>query len=184
MKALSEKSNASRKRKIILISSIVGALVIGAGVYAYFAIKQQQQTNENIQRDASTVKEEQVKNNEGTDQSQLPSKSDSQNQTPPPSPDTPSTPPEKPVLERASGDPTLKVVATFQKASSGTCELQLSAPGQQTKTYTSNVVVGSSYYTCSFSIPRSSLPAGSWSAVVVHRIGNASTSSDSRSLDS
>jgi cytoskeletal protein RodZ len=188
MKALSANRLSSRKRKIIIISAIILAVLLSTGAFAYYTIKQQQQTNENTQRDASTVKEEQVKNEkepQGTNSqnsSQLPSKTGENSEIPPPA-KTPSTPPEKPILERASGDPTIKVVATFQKASAGYCELQLSAPGQQTQSYTSGIVVSASYYACSFSIARSSLPNGSWSAVVIHHIGEATTNSDTRSIN-
>lgn len=184
MKALSEKSSVSKKRRLITISSIIAVLLIGGGVAGYFVMKQQQQANEDKQRDASTVKEEQAQSAEQKKvETQLPSKSDSQNQTSQPPMETPSTPPEKPVIERAGGDPTIKIVATFRQASPGSCELQLTAPGQTTKNYTSTIVVSSSYYTCSFSIARNSIPAAPWSAVVIHHIGNASTSSDTRSLD-
>lgn len=186
MRALSANNSASKKRRIIIISAIIIAVLAGTGVYAYYAVKQQQ-ANENTQRDASTVKEEQVKSEESQSSnsqnpSQLPSKSGENSETPPPA-ETPSTPPEKPMLERAGGDPTIKIVATFQKASAGYCELQLSTPGQQTKSYTSGIVVSASYYACSFSVARSSLPAGSWSAVVIHHIGEGATSSDTRSVN-
>jgi cytoskeletal protein RodZ len=186
MRALSAKSSSSRKRKVIIIAVIL-AVACGTGAYAYYAVKQQQQKNENTQRDASTVKEDQVKSETKAQEStsspsQLPSKTGDNSQIPPPA-ETPSTPPEKPNIERAGGDPTIKVVATFQKASAGYCELQLSASDQQTKSFTSSIVVSASYYTCSFSIARSSLPVASWSAVIVHHIGSATTSSDVRSVN-
>lgn len=188
MRALSANSSSSKKRRIIIISAIIIAVLGGTGAYAYYAVKQQQQTNENTQRDASTVKEDQVtsgadsQSNSTNTSSQLPSKTGENSQTPPVA-ETPSTPPEKPTIERASGDPTIKVVATFQKASAGYCELQLSAPGQQTKSFTSNIVVSASYYACSFSIERGSLPAAPWNATVIHHIGDAATSSDARSIN-
>ncbi len=179
MKSLSSQKSSSW-RKIAIISAVAITL-LGAAAYIYYS--SQRAANHNAELDTSTVKEEEVKP-DADSQSQLPSKTENGSTTPttPPT-ETPSTPPEKPVIERAGGSPTLKVVATLQKASLGSCELQLSAPGHQTKVFTSSIVVSTSYYICTFSIDRSSLPAGTWSATVVHRIGNASTNSDTRSVE-
>lgn len=172
MKALS----SSKKPTLVIISSVVAAILLGVGVYAYFASKSQDLPP----APQGTIKEEQVPSSSES-HSALPPKNPNQT-NPPSSTETPSAPPEKPTIERAGGDP-IKVVATFQKASSGYCELQISQPGQQTLSYTSNITVSTTYYTCSFSIPRSNLPAGgAWKATVIHHIGEAATSSDSQEI--
>lgn len=183
MRALSTHGSSSRKRWIIGIVALIVA-AIAVGLLAYSALKQQ--ADENAQRDASTIKEEQAapEDDSAKDPSNLPSKA-GQNTPPSTSAETPSTPPEKPLIERVGGSPTLKVVATLQKASSGYCELHLSAPNQQTKTYTAAIVISASYYICSFNIDRTSLAgdSDSWSATVAHRIGEATTNSDTRSIE-
>lgn len=186
MKALSSQNSPSRRRKTVIASALVAVLVLGSvGAYAYFARQQKAATPSDTQRDANGIQQNQVKPESTDSQSHLPSKTGDNtvpgNQS---STEAPSTPPEKPTIERAGGDPTIKVVATFQKASEGYCELRLSKSGYETVSYTSNITVGPSYYTCSFSISRASLPAGNpWSVVIVHHIGTASTSSDARDLE-
>lgn len=180
MKALSS-SKRSKKSTLVIISGIVAVVLLGVGLYAYFTNKSQN-LSANPQ---GTIKQEQVPS-DSQSQSTLPSKTDenSSQSTPPPSTETPSTPPEKPSIERAGGDPTIKVVASFQKASSGYCELQISQPGQQTLSYTSTITVSTTYYTCSFSIARSKLPTGgSWKATIIHHIGTAATSSDAKDIE-
>jgi hypothetical protein len=177
MKALS----SSKKPTSIIISSAIVAILIGISSYIYFANRTQNApTNP---QDTSTIKQEQVPANSQS-QSDLPSKTGDNPAQTNPTIGTPSTPPEKPTVERAGGDPTIKVVATFQKASPGHCELQLSQPGQQALSYTSKIVISSSYYTCSFTVSRATLPtSGSWSAVVIHHIGTAFTRSDAKELE-
>lgn len=176
MKALS----SSKKPTLVITLSIIASLILlGVGAYAYFASKSQDLPA----TPQGTIKQEQVSSSPQTSQSTLPSKPGGQT-NPPPSAETPSTPPEKPTIERASGNPTIKVVATFQKASSGYCELQLSQPSQQTLSYTSTITVSSSYYICSFSITRSDLPAdGLWKATIIHHIGTAATPSDAKDIE-
>lgn len=93
---------------------------------------------------------------------------------------TPTTPPEKPYLSRAeqTSQGLIKAVATFQQESLGYCELQLSKSGQQTVSREAYIVIGSSYYSCSFSMNDSNLAKGQWNAAIIHHIGDASTSSD------
>jgi cytoskeletal protein RodZ len=181
MKSLLSQSSASRRRKIIVASIILVCLLGGgAGAAVYFTSQQREAAN-NTQRDASTVKKEQADaDSKDNPESQLPSKNskDSTQNQDGQSDQTPSTPPEKPTIERAGGDP-IKVVATFQQASSGSCKLQLSQAGQQTLSYTAGIVVSTSYYTCSFNVPRNALPSGGqWNATIIHHVGNASTPSD------
>lgn len=177
MKSLS--SSSSKKPTLVIILSVVVVILLGVGTYAYFASKPQGLPT----TPQDTIKEEQVSSGSES-QSTLPSKTgENSNQTNPPSTETPSTLPEKPTIERASGDP-IKVVATFQKSSSGYCELQISQPGQQTLSYTSNITVSTTYYTCSFSVARSNLPAsGTWKAAIIHHIGAATTSSDAKDIE-
>ncbi len=174
MKALS----SPKKPTLIIIVSVVAVILIGVGAYAYLMSKPQDLPP----APQGTIKEEQVSSNPGSQSSLPPKTGKNPDQTTPPSTETPSAPPEKPLLERAGGDP-IRVVATFQKASSGYCELQLSQTGQQTLSYTSNIITSTTYYTCSFSISRANLPTGgSWKATIIHHIGSASTSSDTKDI--
>ena len=179
MKSISSKKSFSRLQKIFAVSALI-LILFGIGGYVYLVNRQQ---NDNIARDASTVRREQVKPN-SVSQSHLPSKSSENStqtdQAAQSSTETPSVPPEKPTIERAGGSPTIKVVATFQKTSAGYCELQLSKSGEETLSYTSDIIVGSSYYSCSFSVARPS--DNSWSVIVLHHIGNAVTRSDAKDL--
>ena len=126
---------------------------------------------------------------QGITEGQVPSNSEPSGSTLPPkdnddpgdgsSVETPTTPPEKPTYQRAGGDSTITVVASFQQASAGYCELQLSKSGYETLSYKSEIVVGTAYYSCSFRIARSTLPASTpWNAVIIHHVGDAKTSSD------
>jgi hypothetical protein len=93
--------------------------------------------------------------------------------------DTTSQKLETPRIERASqNNNDIKVVASFQKPSSGTCELQLTHTSTTIKKV-ANIVVAPSYYTCSFSVPVNDLPRdGDWNATVIHERGDAIASSD------
>lgn len=177
MKALS-----SLKKPNLALIITIGAILIGAlgiAAYAYFANK----TQDLPAAPQGTIKQEQVPSDTQS-QSTLPPKdgADSGQPNQPPV-ETPSTPPEKPTIERAGGNPTVKVVATFQNASNGHCELRVSQSGGQTVSHTAPITVSTSYYACSFSIARSALPAGSLTATVVHHIGTASTSSDAKGIE-
>lgn len=92
--------------------------------------------------------------------------------------------PEKPLVGRAeqSGN-AIKVGASFRQQSTGYCELRLSKPGQQTITRTADIVVYPSYYACGFNVARGELPAdGEWKATVLHYIGDASTASETKTI--
>lgn len=187
MRSLSSNQKLSKRWKILLIAGSLTAAV-GLAAFLYFT-NVQKNSNEPGPNDykTSAVKESQVPKKEDdktSSSSSLPEKSDTSTEIPAPTPqETPSSPPEKPLLERASGNPTVKVVATFQQASNGHCELQLSKPGQQTIVHTASIVVSASYFTCSFNIPRNSLPASDpWNVTVVHKIGTAATASDTKVL--
>jgi hypothetical protein len=98
---------------------------------------------------------------------------------------TPAETPETPNLTRADlSNGTVKVVATFTKSSPGYCQLQLTKSNYNTIIREANIVVGPSYYTCAFSIPKTDLPSsGTWSAVVSHYIGDAHSSSETRNIE-
>lgn len=186
MRSLSSNNKLSKRWKILIIA---GVIAIGVGVAAFFYFTNtKKDSNEPGPHDyqTSAVQESQVpdKKDNSSNTPSLPEKSDTSTQSQTPTPqETPSAPPEKPTLERAGGTPTIKVVATFQQASNGYCELQFTKPGQPTITHTATIAVSASYFTCSFSIPRNSLPAGDpWNVTVIHKIGNAATASDTKVL--
>lgn len=187
MRSLSSNQKLSKRWKIFLIAGTLAAIV-GSATFFYLT-NVQKDSNEPGSNDykTSAVKESQVPKKEDdktSSSSSLPEKSNNSTETPAPtSQETPSSPPEKPLLERAGGNPTIKVVATFQQASNGHCELQLSKAGQQTILHTASIVVSASYFTCSFNIPRNSLPASDpWNVTVIHKIGTAATASDTKVL--
>ncbi len=184
MKSLNTK-NTSNTRKILVIAGIVAVLGVAAAttyVYAFGGNIFGWQADEYVPLTDQGVKEEQVPLDGEPSGSNLPSK-DGETSTDTPTTGANGTQPEKPAIERAGGDPTITVVASFKEASTGYCELKLSKAGQTTLTYKSNIVIGTTYYTCSFKVPRSDLPAGSpWKAVIVHHIGDGQTSSDERDV--
>jgi hypothetical protein len=89
---------------------------------------------------------------------------------------------ETPLIERASqsGD-SLKVVASLQKASSGSCQLNIQRHDTASITRTTSIVTGPSYYTCSFAVPVSDIPAdGDWNVTILHNVDNNVASSDTK----
>jgi type II secretory pathway pseudopilin PulG len=184
-----QSSKRVRNKKPLIITLIVIAIVAiaaGAFFFYYTSTQENRKLTEEVDR-TSAVQQEQVETTADTPVTctELPSKTGSTEGTCDTSNvETPSTPPEKPTIERAGGNPTVKVVATFQQASNGYCELQLMSSSAQIKTYKSDIVVGTSYYSCNFSVARSDLgSADSWTAVVIHRVGDAQTKSDSAEVN-
>lgn len=182
MQIKDKKTRLSKKRIFILLAALL--LTVGTMLtawYFFFRTPSIQETNrrETTHTDnTSAVKEEQVDGNVSDKNSHLPNKSGENDQPINTNTDTPSSPPEKPRIERASGNTTIRVVATLQQSSDGFCELVLSNGGA-TKTQRTQVTIGSSYYVCSFDIPRDSLhPSEGWTITVVHQIGNTRTASD------
>ena len=182
------KIKKQRKNFILIIAGV--SLLAIAGVSAY-ALTSQNNTND--ETSSESVPELQNKDDAiGTKSdpaptSELPPKT----QTPPEATpgdvtsdsDTVSRPSvESPRIERASqsGD-NLKVVASLQKSSSGSCQLNIERQGTASITRTASVVTGPSYYTCSFAVPVSDIPAsGDWNVTIVHNIDNAVASSDTK----
>lgn len=171
-------------KKSLLITAVGILLLVGAAFAVWFfflrtpSLEEINRQETNHVDETSGIKEEQVKSGEN-EGSNLPNKAGSGDESSvDTSAPTPQTPPEKPQLQRASGNPTIRVVATFQNASDGYCELSLTN-GSLTQTKIASINVSSSYYTCTFDIPRDSLqPQSGWKISVVHHIGEAKTSSD------
>lgn len=136
----------------------------------------------------SSIQEDQVppkKSVTDNTTSNLPSKDSgsSENFEPNPNTSTPSTAPEKPNILRAETTGTaVKVVAIFQNASDGYCEIAMTN-GSYSLSRNAQIVVGPSYYSCSFSIPLAEFPSGSWTMVINHKIGTASSSSDETAIE-
>jgi hypothetical protein len=149
---------------------------VGAYAFFYFSSDNAHQTQDID--NTSGVKEDQANTNPPDSNSNLPTKTDgsSDNYRPDPNTPTPTGAPEKPNLIRAD----TKVLATFQQASIGYCELSLSKDSLNIVSR-AEIVVGPSYYSCSFTT--SDVEPGQWTAIVTHKIGNASTASDSRILE-
>jgi len=188
MKITKKKSS---KRKLAVLSAI-GALVVAAvAVYALWQNNtlSNREMTKNID-ETSSVQEQQTDGlNDSSEEDSnpgLPQKPPQQDSGSSDEPgDSPSgVTPEKPNITRAEqSSNTIKVVAFLQQASSGKCELRLSKSGQSTISRTTSIVTGPSYYVCSFNVPRSDLPgSGQWNAVVVHRIGSASTNSTTETI--
>lgn len=184
MKLTPTKRKSHKINPKVLIISGTTVLVVAALAFAYvyafngnlFGWKASDTTS--TPSTDQGITEEQVPSNSKPSGSTLPPKDgdDSGNES---VPETPTTAPEKPTYQRAGGDSTITVVASFQQASAGYCELQLSKSGYETLSYKSEIVVGTAYYSCSFRIARSTLPATTpWNAVIIHHVGDAKTSSD------
>jgi len=174
--------NSSNKKIFIILGSVL--LLSGVIVVVLFVTSGSQNKRLTQEIDnTSSVKEEQVKpDNTNTN---LPNKNNSSDGTfePEPGTPTPQAAPEKANLLRAEATGTaVKVVATFQITSSGYCELAMHN-GSTTITRNAQIVVGPSYFSCSFSIPLSEVQAGSWTSTVTHKIGSASSSSDARVIE-
>lgn len=189
------KRQNSKSRKIICISIFVFISIIllitffeFTNLTNYFGVKNNNSNviTDNIQDDTN--------NSNGTStnsKSDLPQKTEETNTSgttiseSKSNIETPATPPEKPYLSRAeqTSQSVIKAVATFQQESLGYCELQLSKSGQQTISREAYIVVGSSYYSCSFSMDDSSLVKGQWNLAIIHHIGSATTSSDVESIE-
>jgi|GEM_PF-2437185 len=186
------KNNKIITKKQLVISVLIFlALVIVASAFWFFNRKDvNKELTDQVDR-TSAIKKEQIINSTNADDSSsnLPSKtpdnskesiSESKSNV-----ETPTTAPEKPYLSRAeqikSGE--IKIVATLQHATPGYCELQLRKTGAQTISAEAYIVVGPSYYICSFTIPRIEIsPDGQWDVVVLHHIGSKQTGSDPKTI--
>lgn len=181
-------------RRIVLAVIAVMLLAVGAG-YALWQdnqpdLAETEQTAETNQPNGGRITEDQVEQDD-TD--------------PPPSPPEPNDPNDKvivapsptdddstangsgniaaPQISRAeqSGND-IRVAASFDTATSGSCELRLERRGAKTVTKTVEIIVGSSYYACNgFRVPVSELSAsGEWSARVIHKLNGRSASSSTK----
>lgn len=177
------------RKNLVVISAVVTACLIGAGVYAYMATQSPDTSNTESSTPKTEVNEDQATSDEPPT-GKLPDKTDSDTPTQPSTPsgngaeeDTPSKQIEIPQIERAgqSGS-SVKVVASFQKASSGDCELRLTK-GRKTVTRQADIVVGPSYYTCSFVVPVSGLSSGTWQVMLQHIDGSNVANSDLQEIE-
>lgn len=192
------QSKKISKTPLIIAAALIALLAVAALTYVYafngnlFGWTTQKKTNKELTEQVdktSAVKQDQIKNDNKTN-SNLPSKSSSDSGVSISSSkagvETPTTPPEKPYLIRAdlSANGDIKVVATFQQSSLGYCELQLSNANAQTVVKEAYIVLGTAYYSCSFSVPKNVLSNnGQWNILVIHHIGKASTSSNIKTIE-
>lgn len=172
------KNKKIKKNRIVIIT-IFGLVVLAAAI-AFFYIRGGLTNNEPTK---STEKTSTIKTDDGN--SVLPQKTtDNYNSLiteKKADTSTPATAPEKPYISRAeqvsSGD--IKVVVTFRKESLGYCELQLSKQDFQTISRDTIITLGTSYYTCSFTLSQSDITSsGQWNLVILHHVGSSYTSSD------
>lgn len=181
-----KKSKFTKRGLIITGSAVLVAAAVSFTVWLFFfrtpTLEEINRQETNHVDETSGIKEDQVQPDD-SENSHLPSKAGSDDESSvDTSAPTPETPPEKPQIQRAGGSPTIRVVATFQNTSDGYCELVLTN-GSQSQTKIASINVSSSYYTCTFDIPRESLqPQSGWKISVVHHIGEAKTSSDTMEL--
>lgn len=182
------KNKQGRLNRRIVLAILGIALVAAACFVVWFfifrtpSIEEMNRQETNHVDGTSSIKEDQAPN-DNTNNGTLPNKNgpDDESTINTDAP-TPQVPPEKPQIQRAGGSPTIRVVATFQKASDGYCEIVLKN-GSVTQTKKANITVGSSYYVCSVDISRDSLqPQDGWVLTVIHHIGDAQTSSDTVGL--
>ena len=172
----------TRKKNKIIAAIIIVFLLIVSGTLVWHLNNPNKRQTEEIDR-TSSVQQEQADKNTTSSESTLPSKTSTNDDTATHSGTaTPTSPPEQPNLLRADGGNTVKVVATFQQASNGYCQLLMTKSGSPSFTQETNVTIGTNYYSCSFSILASSLTSGQWSLKVVHHIGESKTSSDTREV--
>lgn len=181
----------SLTKRTFIISAVV-ILLLGGGAFALWR-PTSELNNEKLTESAdntSTVEPEQAEGQESAESKDgdLPQKppyqENRQNEVTTQGTDN-GAPPEKPRVTRAeqSGD-TIKVTAIFNAQSSGSCELRLSKTGEPSLVRTTGIVTGPSYYVCGFNVPRSELSSGGrWQAVVVHKIGSSSASSDPKIVE-
>jgi cytoskeletal protein RodZ len=176
-------------RKLIIIALVI-IIFLASLIFIFLAINRKDGNKEltNQIDKTSSIKKEQVEGSNNN--SKLPEKnpqsltgsvSASKSNV-----ETPKNAPEKPHVSRAEQTTSneIKVVATLQEASAGYCELQISKLGSQTVTSESYVVVGPSYYTCSFTLPLNRLDSsGQWDVMVIHHIGGAQTGSEAKAMD-
>lgn len=180
-----KKSSPFNKKRLLILIAVV--LVVGAGIGTTFALfhntsleEQNQKQTENNDS-TSGIKESKIDDN-GTG-SDLPSKGGIDNNLPSEDTYSQDAPPEQPNFIRADYSNSLKVVATFQQASTGFCELDLTKDGV-TRRFEASIVLGTSYYSCSFDIASTSIPSkGEWKAIVLHHVGELQTASISRSIE-
>lgn len=180
-----KKTSRNKKKSLLLIGSIVGAVILisGAayGVYSWYTQDNQaSQTSE----PSSEITEDQATDtsNEGT----LPSKGTTDQSTSTSTdeetkPNDPSL--ESPVLSRATAsNGRVKVVATFQDTTTGTCRFAFSS-SQANLYYTSSIVVGPSYYYCSLDLPTSDFEqSNTWEITVYNTADSGSRASNTMEL--
>ena len=192
MKINKTKKTTTSKKLLMTICIILGCVILAIFTARAIGIFDVQKTiNKKLTAQVdktSAIKQDQTNNN--TTNSDLPSKSSGDSgvsiSSSKANVETPTTPPEKPYLSRAdlstNGD--IKVVATFQQSSPGYCELQLSNTNKQKVVKEAYIVLGTSYYSCSFSVPKNTLSNnGQWDIVVIHHIGKSSTTSDIKVIE-
>lgn len=179
------KNKQTRFTKKTLFITATSTLFAAGAIFAIWflffrppSLEESNRQETNYVDKTSGIKEEQIKPG-AVDDSKLPNKTGSEDESSvDTSAATPQTPPEKPQLQRAGGNPTIRVVATFQNSSDGYCELVLKN-GSLEQTRKASINVSSSYYTCTFDVARDSLQVQTgWKISVIHRIGEAQTQSD------
>lgn len=181
--------NRSQKKPLI-IALVVFLVVLAAGVGAYSLYDKNTSDNnsskDSTSRDSSSDSTDDAPSGDNED-SALPNKQQPSDDTSPdtdttgdpatdlPDDDTPVAQIETPSIERASqSGNSIRIVATLQQNSSGSCNASLTRAGSSTVKVSSTVVVGPSYYTCSFSIPSSRFDAaGDWNLQVSHVRGSS-----------
>lgn len=174
------KIKKSGKKKITVNSLLLGiVLVFGGLVYMLYAQSPSKNSYEKTSDSPSSEQGRSQYDDKDTPNSILPQKSETNgtaSNNDEINADRPTQKVEQPRIERAqqSGN-NIKIVASLQKASRGSCEVRLQkAGGTLVVKRTTKVVVGPTYYACSFSIPLSEVPSsGSWNITVSHVIGEA-----------
>lgn len=180
-----KKTSRNKKKSPLLIGGIVGAVMLLGGVAygAYYWYAQDNQASQTSEPTSEIIEDQATDmSNEGT----LPSKSTTDQSTSTSTddetqPNDPSL--ESPVLSRATAsNGRVKVVATFQDTTSGTCRFAFSS-SQATLYYTSPIVVGPSYYYCSLDLPTSDFGQSStWEVTAYNTTDNGSKASNTVEL--
>lgn len=177
-------------RRIILSVIVVTLLAVGAGYALWQNNQLSPRTDEQAEEDnqQGRITEDQVEDSDDQPPATQPKPDDPDNKvivapsTDDPEPNNPGNI-IAPQISRAeqSGD-NIRVAASFDTATSGTCELRLEKAGAETVTKTVEIIVAPSYYACNgFRLPVSELSAGGeWSTRVIHRLNGQAASSDTK----
>jgi cytoskeletal protein RodZ len=186
----------NKKRNILLLVITLGLVLSSVFIFWYVNRHNSIQNNREIteQNDnTSGKKQSQVINpqttTKDTSNSRLPQKNAATSNSPASSDHesttTISSDVEKPAITRAeqSGD-MIKVVATYSNTPRGNCQLRATIPNQTTLSYEAPIVIGPSYYVCSFTIPVSSFPvSGNWTVNLFQQVDTSKSESASVILE-